>query len=860
MQSPGFSFEQSYTVGVQYSSANGFAPINSQINDFSQSAGSFDLTGSVGLLVTPQFVVQFDMWSVWPIQIALSPYVDLQLTAAGASSDCDEFSGELQVSAGLSAALIVQDPTISLSLLGEQLTLSMPGDFPWTTTFDIIPSTVLTTAGATGCVDLGGDYRRLQAADAATDSAASTCGAAGCALAPSAWSACRVTCGLGEQTRALHCRAAGGTGRRVPMRLCANSSTALATSQPCEVRCAGHTGGGEFNTRVELPLARRHAVGMRVAASNPRSIVLTAPHAAPALHVFLERIAPAAGGAFSLDGALMAFSSMSQLLDGQVAFTMPTIGVLANPIFSSLRWLPGSTGSASAQCILHLTPFTPLSVSAPATVRTAAAQPTYLLFKLTGSRPAGGFVLDARLPTAAPAAATARVRMFVSRLDAHAWPSMSNYTWSSKLQAGAAGARVTVHEADAAPGEYAILLVSDSGAQVPVEVTASRVDVLPSGVRTIAGGQHAVHFFVVDVNGDANALALHLAQPAAAAAQRVDMFVARATVPYLALTSDGTLACTTCAWSAANVRVVAAEDTDVEEVGGSHADEPAGAHSLLQLKEVLINHAQPNWGSRFVVAIVFQTRAAAAAILSVEPVQCADNAASSQFSLPPGGVQFVTLNGARACSNFVQSHEDGAATGRKQTAVVRLAKRTAGSLLVSLAPASARAPDATVLSLAAGLAALGANVSAPSREAHSFAVTQDAPLLWTRAAEETALWRVQAARHAVALLPRAGSGLPAPGADDALLPPVPQTGIAGARTSVLPPPQQQRPPRHLAAVEEEWFTTEAEPSEAASNAADALHYVRSQLEEAVDSMVQEVAADTRARKLADAATDAARAT
>ncbi|RYY38330.1 hypothetical protein EON62_00465, partial [archaeon] len=83
LQSPGFSYERSYTIGVQYSSANGFVPINSQINEFAQLPGSFDLSGGVALLVMPEFVIQFDLWSVWPIQFVLSPYVFAEVNRSG---------------------------------------------------------------------------------------------------------------------------------------------------------------------------------------------------------------------------------------------------------------------------------------------------------------------------------------------------------------------------------------------------------------------------------------------------------------------------------------------------------------------------------------------------------------------------------------------------------------------------------------------------------------------------------------------------------------------------------------------------------------------------------------------------------
>lgn len=77
---PGFTFDNSITVGIIYSAANGWTTINERGVSFTQRAPSINLRGgTVTFTVTPILTIRFSLWSGWAIDLKLTPWISARL-------------------------------------------------------------------------------------------------------------------------------------------------------------------------------------------------------------------------------------------------------------------------------------------------------------------------------------------------------------------------------------------------------------------------------------------------------------------------------------------------------------------------------------------------------------------------------------------------------------------------------------------------------------------------------------------------------------------------------------------------------------------------------------------------------------
>jgi hypothetical protein len=82
---PGFNYDNSVSIGIAYSQANGWTTIQDRSVSFTQRAPSIDLRGSAAFKATVILDVKFSLFSAWNINLKLKPWVSAALDFAVSS-------------------------------------------------------------------------------------------------------------------------------------------------------------------------------------------------------------------------------------------------------------------------------------------------------------------------------------------------------------------------------------------------------------------------------------------------------------------------------------------------------------------------------------------------------------------------------------------------------------------------------------------------------------------------------------------------------------------------------------------------------------------------------------------------------
>lgn len=77
---PGFKYDNTISIGIAYTQANGWRTIQERGVSFTQRAPSIDLRGSATLTATVILDVKFSLFSAWNINLKLKPFVSATLT------------------------------------------------------------------------------------------------------------------------------------------------------------------------------------------------------------------------------------------------------------------------------------------------------------------------------------------------------------------------------------------------------------------------------------------------------------------------------------------------------------------------------------------------------------------------------------------------------------------------------------------------------------------------------------------------------------------------------------------------------------------------------------------------------------
>jgi len=148
---PGFTYDNSISVGVAYTAANGWTTIQERGVSFTQRAPSIDLRGSAALSATVILDIRFSLFSAWNINLHLKPYVGAKLDfgvsscggavqlamqvrrggagTPGSRAHADVFPYHLP-QGGMNAAVVMSQPAVTVSLFGTfgiSYTIKIPG-------------------------------------------------------------------------------------------------------------------------------------------------------------------------------------------------------------------------------------------------------------------------------------------------------------------------------------------------------------------------------------------------------------------------------------------------------------------------------------------------------------------------------------------------------------------------------------------------------------------------------------------------------------------------------------------------------------------------------------------------------------
>lgn len=144
---PGLWFQETWNMGIKYTPLGGWQTHAALTQYANYRKPRFDIVGaSLGVAASLSVGLRLNLYNVWPIDITITPWVEVQLAYDSPEDKCPYGTGTLSAFAGVTGWIRINEATI----LGFG-TVPTGGVLPLNLPLSIVPATQLVAAGLFGC-------------------------------------------------------------------------------------------------------------------------------------------------------------------------------------------------------------------------------------------------------------------------------------------------------------------------------------------------------------------------------------------------------------------------------------------------------------------------------------------------------------------------------------------------------------------------------------------------------------------------------------------------------------------------------------------------------------------------------------